>query len=371
MLEVQVTRLWEKVLNVHPVRLRDNFFDLGGNSLMAVRLFSELRKLTGRTLALSTLFQAPTVEKLAELLRDHGWSPSWSSLVPIRSGGRKPPFDRVHGAGGNVLLFHDLARLLGADYPFYGVQAHGMDGSRNYLKTVEEMATHYLKEIRELQPEGPYYLGGFCMGGQVAYEMAQMLHKDGQQVAVLAMIDTYNFHGVPLRLSFTQQLFHASEKLGFHWGNFVRLNMKDEFSYLSKKVKGALHREAERLHVRISNILGISHQPTGGVAHDLLLERLNEEAHFAYVAAAYPGRVTIFKPQRNYSFARDEKMGWSDFAPNLELRELPVDPGGIFVEPYVRTLADGLRTLIDEAESRGPKENIDSPQNASDIPVPA
>jgi aryl carrier-like protein len=162
-LELQLTRLWEKNLNVHQVGMRDNFFDLGGNSLMAVRLFSELRKLTGRTLALATLFQAPTIEKLAGLLRDDGWSQSWSSLVPIHPGGSKPPFYCVHGAGGNVLLFHDLARLLGSDYPFHGLQAHGMDSSRNYLKTVEEMARHYLKEIRELQPEGPYHLGCYMV----------------------------------------------------------------------------------------------------------------------------------------------------------------------------------------------------------------
>jgi hypothetical protein len=127
--------------------------------------------------------------------------------------------------------------------------------------------------------------------------------------------------------------------------------VKEEVSYLNKKIRGALHREVDRLHVRISNRLGISHQPTGGVAHDLLLERLNEEAHFAYVAAPFSGKVTIFKPQRNYAFARDEKMGWGDFAADLDLRELPVDPGGIFVEPYVHSLADGLRACIDEAEA--------------------
>jgi thioesterase domain-containing protein len=262
----------------------------------------------------------------------------------------------VHGAGGNVLLFNDLARLLGPDYPFYGVQAHGMDGSRNYLKTVEEMAAHYLNEIRQLQPEGPYYLGGFCMGGQVAYEIAQMLVQEGQKVALLAMIDTYNFHGVPLRLSFTQRIAHAREKFGFHWGNLFRLSLHEEVAYLNKKVKSAVGREVERLHVRISNRLGVSHQPTGGVAHDLLLERLNEEAHFAYVAATYLDKVTIFKPQRNFSFARDEKMGWGDFAPNLELVELPVDPGGIFVEPYVRALADGLRARIDEAAAANQRQ---------------
>jgi pyochelin synthetase len=349
MLELQLMRLWEKILNVDSVGMRDNFFDLGGNSLMAVRLFSELRKITGRSLALSTLFQAPTVDKLATLLRDDGWIPSWSSLVPIRVEGSKPPFYCVHGAGGNVLLFHDLARLLGPEYPFYGVQAHGMDGSRNYLKTVEEMARHYLKEIRELQPDGPYLLGGFCMGGQVAYEMAQILRHEGQEVPLLVMIDTYNFHGVPLRMSVTEKMSHARQKFGFHWGNFVRLSLKEELAYVSKKVIGALNRETERLHVRISNLLGISHQPTGGVAHDLLLERLNEEAHFAYVAAEYEGVVTLFKPRRNYSFARDEKMGWGECVKNLHISELPVDPGGIFVEPYVRTLADGIRSRIDAA----------------------
>src|SRR5262249_28946301 len=149
-------------------------------------------------------------------------------------------------------------------YPFYGVQAHGMDGSRDYLKTIEDMAAHYLKEIRQLQPEGPYYLGGFCMGGQVAYEMGQLLVKDGQRVAMLAMIDTYNFHGMPLRMSLAGRIAHAREKFGFHWGNFVRLSMREEFGYLKKKTLGFLHRESERLHVRISNVLHISHQPTGG-----------------------------------------------------------------------------------------------------------
>jgi pyochelin synthetase len=364
-LELKLTGLWEKILNVHPIHPRDNFFDLGGNSLLAVRLFSELRKQTGRVLALSTLFQAPTVEKLAALLRTEGWAPSWTSLVPIRAGGSKPSFYCVHGAGGNVLLFHDLARLLGPDYPFYGVQAHGMDGTKDYLKTVEEMAKHYLKEIRDLQPRGPYYLGGFCMGGQVAYEMAQMLRQDGEKVALLAMIDTHNFHGVPLRMSFSEKISHAKEKIGFHWGNFVRLSVGEEFVYLKKKIMGACHRELERLHVRIANLLHISHQPTGGVAHDLHLERLNEEAHFAYVADPYPGRVTIFKPQRNYAFARDEKMGWGESIADLDLAELPVDPGGIFVEPYVRTLADGLRTRIDEAARL---EKPPEPQPSTTVP---
>ena len=210
LLETQLTQLWEKVLNVKPIGLQDNFFDLGGTSMIAVRLFSELRKRFGKNLSLSTLFQAPTIEQISEILRNSGYAPAWSSLVPIQPGGSKPPLYCVHGGGGNVLIFKDLAARLAPDFPFYGLQAHGVDGSKNYLKSVEEMAASYLAEIRAVQPEGPYYLAGFCMGGQVAYEMAQLLRKDGQEVAFLAMIDTYNFHGVPAEAFVGRKAFQRS-----------------------------------------------------------------------------------------------------------------------------------------------------------------
>jgi len=357
-LELQLTKLWEKALGVHPVNLGDNFFDLGGDSLMAVRLFSELRQLTGRTLPLSSLFQAPTVEKLAELLRQQGWSPYWSSLVPIQPGGSKPPFYCVHGAGGNVLLFRDLARSLGPEYPFFGLQARGLDGSKSYLRKVEEMAIHYLKEIRELQPQGPYYLGGFCMGGQVAYEMAQNLRNQGEKVALLIMIDTYNFNGIPLQLSFREGVTHTREKIAFHSINLLRLSPKEQLAYLGRKIKGACDRELERFFVKISSLL--KRRPFGGASNssDIFLENINEEAHFSYVPEAYPDPVTIFKPQRNYTHLRDPQMGWGRVVSGqLGIIELPVNPGGIFIDPYVQTLAEKLRGLLDEAHAEQTREN--------------
>ena len=177
MLETQLIQLWEKVLGTQSIGLQDNFFDLGGTSMIAVRLFSELRKRFGKSFSLSTLFQAPTVEKLAEVLRSSGCVHSWSSLVPIQPHGDRPPFYCVHGAGGNVLMFRELAHQMQPDFPFFGLQAQGLDGSKKYLKTVEEMAAFYLEEIKQMQPEGPYYLGGFCLGGQVAFEMAQTSEK--------------------------------------------------------------------------------------------------------------------------------------------------------------------------------------------------
>jgi aspartate racemase len=352
-LELQLTKLWEKVLGVHPVGRRDNFFDLGGHSLAAVRLFAELGRLTGWSLPLSTLFQAPTVEKLADVLRQRGWSPSWSSLVPIQPGGNRPPFYCVHGAGGNVLMFRDLARCLGGDYPFYGLQAHGLNGSKSHLTTVEEMASHYLKEVRELQPEGPYFLGGFCLGGQVAYEMAQRLHKDGQEVALLVAIDTYNFHGNPLRLSLLESVTHVRQKIEFHSVNLFRLGLRKQLIYLAKKMKGACDRELERLLVRLSNLLKMTPLGQARSKSQIFLEHLNEEAHFAYAPDLYPGKLTIFKPQKNYSHLRDAHLGWDGLAAGgLEIIELPVNPGGIFVEPYVQTLAKELKILIDEAHAK-------------------
>ncbi len=349
-LELHLTKLWEKTLGVQGVNLGDNFFDLGGNSLMAVRLFSELRKLTGRILPLSTLFQAPTVEKLADILRQDGWSPSWSSLVPIQPGGSKPPFYCVHGAGGNVLLFRDLARYFGADYPFYGLQAKGVDGSKNYLTSVEEMASHYLKEIQQFQPEGPYYLGGFCMGGQVAYEMAQRLRKNGEEVKLLVLINTYNLNGNPMRMSFPENLYHFRQRAGFQWSNLARLSSKEKVDYLKKIAEIGYERHVEKISLKVSDLLRKTFHRNGREKGEVLLEHLNDQAYFTYVPEVYPGKVTIFKPQKNYAHLRDSHMGWHGLAAGgLEMIELPVNPGGIFAEPYVRSLAEKLRARIDES----------------------
>jgi len=355
-LDLQLIRLWEKILGVRPIGLRDNFFDLGGNSLVAVRLFSEMRKVLGRSFPLAVLLQAPTVEKLADVVRKDGWSSSWTSLVPIQPGGSKPPFFCVHGGGGNVLLFQQVANRLAPDYPFYGLQARGLDGSTNYLKSIEEMAGCYLKEIRDLQPNGPYFLGGFCMGGQVALEMAQMLLKEGEKVALLAMIDTYNFNGVFYRPSVREKVANAGKKFAFHSLNIMRLGLKEQVAYVNAKAKNTLHRELARFHVWASNLFNIrlSHNGNGAGGADKSLDRINEDLHFAYIAKPYPKKITMFNPRRNYSFVRDPQMGWGQIGVGgIELIELPADPGGIFIEPYVQTLAQKLKEQIDRAVSPG------------------
>jgi len=190
-LERQLVAIWKATLGVAPIGTADNFFDLGGHSLVAVRLFARIEAAFGRKLPLATLFSAPNIGELAALLREQGGVASWSSLAALQPRGNRPPFFCVHAIGGNVLKFRALAAHLGPDQPLYGLQVRGFDGQQSPATSVEEMAANYLAEIRQVQPHGSYYLGGQCFGGMVALEMARQLQAVGEQVALLAMFDDY------------------------------------------------------------------------------------------------------------------------------------------------------------------------------------
>ena len=181
--------IWGDVLAIEAVDVEDNFFELGGHSLLAVTLFSRIEKVFGLTLPLATLFQAPTLERQAELIDQRGLDAPWRALVPIQPAGSRPPLFAIPGLGGIVVAFNDLATLLGPDQPFYALQPRGLDGKLPPFESIEETAEHYLTEVRALQPQGPYFLMGVCMGGLVAFEMAQRLRAAGQEVAFLALLD--------------------------------------------------------------------------------------------------------------------------------------------------------------------------------------
>jgi thioesterase domain-containing protein len=213
-MERDLASLWGELLGVADVGVNDDFFELGGQSLIAVRLFHRIGKKYGLELSIATLFQAPTIAQCAALLRErlglpfgadasspeiapangapaaaHAEGP-FRSMVTIQRGGNLLPFFCVHGAEGNVLNFRDLSRAFDPAQPFYGLQAYGVDGLTPPHGSLEEMARAYLPEIREVQPRGPYLLGGYSGGGVVAYELAQLLTRAGESVALLAFIDS-------------------------------------------------------------------------------------------------------------------------------------------------------------------------------------
>jgi len=189
-LELRLARLWEEVLGAGPVGVRDDFFDLGGHSLDALRLLAGVERIAGRRLSMAELVAGPTVERIASALRGEPALAAAGPLVPLQRGGGARPLFLVHAAGGNVASYVPLARHLGPDQPLYGLQSRGLEGEAPPHARIEEMAADYLAVLREVQGEGPYRLGGWSLGGLVAFEMARMLAVAGDRVEFLALVDT-------------------------------------------------------------------------------------------------------------------------------------------------------------------------------------
>ena len=334
--ELQLVKVWEYVLDRRPIGVQDNFFDLGGHSLLAVRLMHQIEQEFDKNLPISALLQAPTVELLADILRQEGCPRTWSSLVPIQPRGSKPPLFCIHGGGGAVMVYRDLAQAMGSDQPIYGLQARGLDGVQACLRRVEDMAAHYLEEIRAVQPQGPYYLGGLSFGGTVAYEMAQQLLANGEQVGLLFLFDT--FAG---RHETTASLLM---KL---W----RLPRGDQFDYVGRKIVNY-------------------HKTFGKRINRFFLPRaLKEvrrgihEAGMRYDIRPHSGRVVLFRAsEKSLRGERNPYAGWKDLAlGGLEVYEIPGGHVSILAEPQVTVLASHLHACLDRAPAGNLEPQLSTP----------
>ncbi|HEX4646645.1 MAG TPA: amino acid adenylation domain-containing protein, partial [Verrucomicrobiae bacterium] len=188
-LEAQLAKIWEEVLEVPRVGAEDHFFNLGGHSLLAVRLLARIEKVLDRKIPVAAIFQSPTVAQLANVLREKTSQPPASSLVGIQPQGSKPPLFLVHGVGGGMFWgYTNLSKYLGSEQPLFAFKSRGMDGLEEF-GTIEEMAAQYVADLRAFQPHGPYRLGGYCFGGNVAYEMARLLREQGETISLLALIN--------------------------------------------------------------------------------------------------------------------------------------------------------------------------------------
>jgi len=338
-LEQALAHIWARVLKVKRVGLRDNFFELGGHSFVAVRMLIEVRKLAGKALPLATLFEASTVESFAELLRRDGWTPSWASLVPIQPIGQRSPLFLVHGAEGNVLLYRQLTRYLGPEQPVYGLQSKGLNGDGSVNTTVEDMASRYIKEIITVQPHGPYFLGGYCMGGAIALEMAQQLTAMGETVGLVIMLATYN-HAVS-RPFFMKGAVHFLQDLWFHGANLVSIPREDGKKFLREKADTELERLRIRLHAASHALQATLKRKTHNRYPHLAVSKANDQAFCRYVPRPYSGRVIVIRERGHFLGDSSPTLGWDKIVPEgLEIRELPLRPKGMLVEPFCRVLAE-------------------------------
>lgn len=342
-LELQLVQIWEEVLNVHPVGVRDNFFDLGGHSLLAITLMGRIQQKIGKNLPLPTLFQGATIEHLASSLRQQTDSPSWSTLIAIQPDGPKRPLFCVHPGGGTVLGYIDLARHLGSEQPFYGLESLGLDEEQKSYARVEDMATHYIEAMQAVQPHGPYLIAGWCFGGLVAFEMAQQLQARSEQVSFLGLLDISAGRGASEEL---QELDDAT----------FLVKLVAEHISLSLESISHLEPEEQLLYV-IEKVRQINLIPPdlGQAQARSLVQSLKShiQAAKAYIPQPYRGRATLFRASEEaVAGSQDLTLGWEKLATEgVALHWIPGNHLTMVREPHVQVLAKQLRACLEQSQA--------------------
>jgi acetoacetyl-CoA synthetase len=340
-LVLQLQAIWERIFGLVPIGFDDNFFDLGGRSLLAFILFDELKKLTGRTFPVTTIFEAPTINALAMRLEDFRPVRAFSCLVRLRLEGADRPLFIVHGFGGNVLELAKLARFLRCDRPIYALQARGLDPAQEPHDRIEDMAENYLSEIREVQPHGPYALAGFSTGGLIAFEMANRLVGCAELVEFVGLLDTeIHEHNLPLAQSIALQLSRTMHVIG----RMRSVSPSQGIGYMYRMARLVL----DRLRLRVGQ------QPHQRLQHEDLLpphfvrvRDAGRRAFAAYEPGFYPGLVTLFRARERHPLGCDPLPLWRAVAAEVEVVDIPGTHVTFIEEPNVQVLGEemGLRLM--------------------------
>lgn len=365
--EKRIAKIWKDLMGLDKVGINDDFFDLGGHSLMAVRVLTRIESDLGVRLPLTSFFHSGTIAQLAELVnRNVNEARDWSPVVAIRTNGDKPPFFGIHAHEGGVLFWRDIVENLPKDQPFYAVQAQGVDGIRPALNRIEDMATLYISAIQKIQPHGPYYLGGFSMGGEIAFEMAQQLHKLGEQVNLLVMLDTKNPHPlkrpmirhttgevVPdLRTQISSDGFDQfGRKVQSHYLEMRELDWVGKFIYFGRLLLARLKK------TRIYVIAYLYTTLRRRLPDVLLLEYLrhkHSEALRYYVPSQYPGKITLFRASQSLEENPvDSPMGWAPLAAGgVDVYHFKATHNIVDLE-YAHEIASKLSECLDAARKLG------------------
>jgi aspartate racemase len=333
-LEETLIELWGEVLNRANVGIHDDFFDLGGYSLLATRLFALLEERTGQRIPVATLFQSPTIAQLADTIRSSGWTTKWTSLVPIKPAGSRPPLFYVTPYLISVLQLAHLGDELGDDQPLYGLEPQGLDGDLPAHQTIEEMATHYIAEMRSVQPHGPYVLGGHCSGAWVAFEMARQLEAEGEEVDTLLLVDqgppgierpevaTWRYVVHRLRHFYRDgRLRHA-----LAWQLKIAMNR-----FLLRRVGSAQVRSTEEVRA----------------AH--------HRAHRLYEGGVISSDVVLIRSAETLALEdRSWFLHWEAMTTGaMHLDDVIGTHANLLEQPYVIDLADKMRTALDAGQQTG------------------
>lgn len=331
--EIRLLAMWQKVLGTSMEDVTRNFFELGGHSLLAARLLARIEKEFGRSLSLAFVFQFPTIEQMSESLLSAGQTLRERSIVPIQPAGSLPPLFWVRGGPRFRLLAHKLA----PEQPFLGLDLPFTDGNRLPVPyRFEDIAALMIRVMREVQPKGPYYLGGLCVNAVIAYEIAQQLVQSGEEVALLAMLDAHNqaYYKNPFKDG------RYSSRIKYHLMNLLKLDAGETADYLVDRLNEA-RRKIERVAWRMtSDHTGEERlRNTDSIVHP---------AFSRYEPKPYPGRIVLLQsnewPKSPYF---DFQLGWKDLVGGgIEFHSIPSDHVAMFNEPSVNLVAKKLSSHL-------------------------
>ncbi|MCF2149900.1 amino acid adenylation domain-containing protein [Desmonostoc muscorum LEGE 12446] len=348
--ELSLVKLWENLLNTSPIGVTDNFFNLGGHSFLAVRLMAQIQDRFGHNLALSTLFENPTIEKLAAIVSQPFRESSNSPVVAINSSGSKIPFFCIHGAGGGINHYINLSRRLGEDYPFYALE-HNPDEEEPEILSVEKTANYYLQQIRKIQPNGPYLLGGHCYGGVLAFEIAQQLQRQGETVDLLVVIDAILSE---TRIESTKD---DDAKFLLRMAESIKTDNNIDFSLSFEELRDlSLNDQLDLINQKVNFIFSDTEIKDFLSYYNLF--KAHVQAMRDYVPLVYPDSITLFRAKEEIihdfespEFHTDDPLlGWGKCSRQLiKVMEVPGDHFSIFIEPHIQELAKNLRNCIDNA----------------------
>ncbi|GIV46001.1 MAG: hypothetical protein KatS3mg036_0819 [Ignavibacterium sp.] len=349
--EMQKTfvNIWENLLGISGIGIDDNFFELGGHSILAAQMLADFEKATGKKIPLAEMFTSQTIRQLAKIVESDNTELKWSPLVEIKKGDTSlPPLFLVHGAEGNILLYRDLAKRLNSNRSVFGIQARGLNGEDHIHHSIEEMAADYIKAIKTVQPKGPYHIGGYCMGGSVAYEMALQLSQKGESVANVFLLETYNACLLDHEALKKTRIKEKIENIKFHFENVKSLSGKEKVAFIQRKAETALKRTSARIS-RITSSMGLSDEKEIKSHITLTLRDINDQAQMRYQPEGYKGKVVLLRPKVSFTTESDPKFGWGDFVQGeLKIYNLDVAPRGMLAEPFVKQTSSIIESEINQ-----------------------
>jgi thioesterase domain-containing protein/acyl carrier protein len=333
-LEEKLADIWKRVLHLEQIGRHDNFFHLGGYSILAIQLVREMEKRLGKNISVATLANSPTIAELARAILEQNNGGTRSPLIVIQPNGSRPPFFCAHGTD----CYVQLAQYLGPDQPFYGLAQH-LEGGKVRHTSIEDIAAHYLREVRRVQSEGPYYIGGHSLGGLIAFEMAQQIKKQGHEVGLLVLLDSSL---LPIHLSETTPNF-------VNFPLFSRQDIRRQLWIYQHWLKQACQKKIKTMACEVYHCVGAS-LPTSLQMYyvdQVVYGDIYSKAHRSYVPRAYAGRVVYLKSED----PQERTAGWEKLiADKLEFRRVPGYHLSMLAEPNVRSLAEQLKQCLTNAQ---------------------